>query len=80
MAKVLLLLTALLSFAFASDTSIFEHKTDKPEPTDNKEMCRLFTEKATAYEATMRHDEYAQATLQSYKDRAAIYCKKEGAK
>lgn len=77
MTKVLVLLGILSSLALASDTSIFEHKTEKPEPADNKEMCKLFTEKAAAYEATMRHDEYAEATLQSYKDRAAIYCNKK---
>ncbi len=76
MAKVIFMIGIFLSLALAEDTSIFEHKTEKPEPTNNKELCKLFTDKAAAYEATMRDDQYAQATLQSYKDRAAVYCKK----
>ncbi len=76
MAKIFLLLGALFSLSLIADTSIFEHKTEKPEKTDNEALCKLFTEKAVAYKKTMRDDEYAQATLQSYYDRAALYCKK----
>lgn len=76
MPRMIFLLGALFSLSLTADTSIFEHKTDKPEKTDNEALCKLFTEKAAAYKKTMRDDEYAQVTLQSYYDRAAIYCKK----
>ncbi len=75
MRKLFFLVSILLTVTLSADTSIFELKTEKPKPTNNKELCKLFKEKAAAYETTMRDDGYAQATLQSYKDRAALYCK-----
>lgn len=71
-----LLISILLTVALSADTSIFEHKTEKPAGVDNQAMCKLFTEKAAAYKATMRDDEYAHVTLKSYQDRVALYCKK----
>ncbi len=76
MAKIILMISIISSFLLASDTSIFDHKTEKPKEVDNTKMCNLFTKKIADYKATMRDDAYAQATLQSYKDRAAVYCKK----
>ena len=68
----------LLSTLLTADTSIFEHKTQqKPKGTDDAALCKLFTDKAIAYEKTMRDDDYAKVTLQSYKHRAALYCHNE---
>ncbi|MDA3946011.1 MAG: hypothetical protein PF439_04970 [Helicobacteraceae bacterium] len=75
MGKIIMMFSIFYSLSLSANTSIFEHKVQKPETTYNKELCKLFTEKATTYEVSMRDDAYAQATLQSYKDRALIYCK-----
>lgn len=76
MTKIILMISIFFSLTLAADTTIFEHKVEKPASPDNKRLCELFTDKAEKYQATMRDDEYAQVTLQSYKDRAALYCKK----
>lgn len=76
MRKLFLLISILLTVSLSADTSIFDHKTEKPVEVDNQAMCKLFTEKAADYKATMRDDEYAHVTLKSYQDRAALYCKK----
>lgn len=68
-------MSLLFTVTLSADTSIFEHKTEKPAGVDNQAMCKLFTEKAADYKATMRDDEYAHVTLKSYQDRAAFYCK-----
>lgn len=68
----------LLSTLLAADTSIFQHKTQqKPKGPDDEALCKLFSDKAIAYEKNMRDDDYAKVTLQSYKHRAALYCHKE---
>jgi len=71
-------LLIIISFTLLSaDSSIFQRNSpEKPKEVDNKAMCKLFTEKAKNYEAKMRDDDYARATLESYKNRAALYCKK----
>ncbi len=76
MAKIILMISIFFSLSLVADTSIFEHKVEKPSGPDNKQLCELFTDKAIKYQKTMRDDEYAQVTLQSYKDRAAPYCQK----
>ena len=69
----LLLFTLLL---LADNTSIFDHQQEtKPQGPSDSSLCKLFTDKAIAYEKSMRNDDYAKVTLQSYKDRAALYCK-----
>ena len=64
--------------------SVFDRTTQNGSDKEQKErkerkeraaMCTLFTQKAQAYAKTMRDDEYAKATLASYKERAALYCK-----
>ena len=72
---MIILIGLLFLVTLAADTSIFERKPEKPANTNNEELCKLFTQKAEEYQKTMRDDGYAQTTLQSYKDRAALYCK-----
>jgi hypothetical protein len=43
-------------------------------PKKDAKLCKIFQEKAMKYKKTMRNDEYAVKTLQSYKKRAKIYC------
>ena len=40
-------------------------------------LCKVFTQKADAYQKNMRNDELARITLESYKNRARIFCSKE---
>lgn len=76
MSRIILVIGIFFSLTLGADTSIFEHKTEKVVDDNSKELCKLFTDKAAKYQATMRDDEYAHVTLQSYKDRAALYCNK----
>ncbi|WP_297442737.1 hypothetical protein [Sulfurimonas sp.] len=68
-----IIITIILFFAsfnlFASDKT---HKTSHY----NERLCKVFTLKAKIYKKNMRQDAYAQITLQSYKDRAKLYCTK----
>lgn len=41
---------------------------------ENARLCSIFSEKAERYEATMRNDDLARATLISYKERVSSYC------
>lgn len=43
---------------------------------ENQRLCKLFTEKAETYKKTMREDDLAKKTLESYEKRADIYCVK----
>lgn len=47
------------------------------EQQESERLCKLFTEKAETYKKTMRSDDLAFKTLQSYEKRAALYCKTE---
>jgi hypothetical protein len=47
----------------------------KTETTsEDARLCKVFSSKADAYEATMRNDELARATLVSYKERRNQFC------
>ena len=72
------LLFTLFTFSLFADTSIFDRQAEqKPKGVDDAALCKLFTQKAIKYKATMRDDAYAQATLASYEKRAKIYCSKK---
>ncbi len=74
----LFLLLVLFTLSLLSDTSIFDRQAkQKPKGVDDAALCKLFTQKAIKYKATMRDDEYAHATLASYEKRAKIYCSKK---
>ena len=75
MTKLLLFTSLLVSTLLTADTSIFEHKhQEKQKGVDEKALCKLFTDKAVAYEKNMRDDDYAKVTLASYKHRSNLYC------
>jgi len=76
MKKIIFLLLFLNLTLFAD----FFNSAKIAEEKDNKErehFCQIFTQKAIDYQKNMREDELAYITLQSYKKRASIYCKKE---
>jgi hypothetical protein len=64
--------TILLVCAILGATLLSAQETSKKDPR----LCKIFQDKIVAYEKQMRDDGYAQTTLQSYKDRAKIYCGK----
>lgn len=68
----LLMASTLFAGFFESDTQ----KTDKMKQQENERLCKLFTDKAETYRETMRSDDLAFATLESYKKRAEVYCSK----
>ena len=70
MKKVLGLVTLLWIATSLQGAKVIEKK-EQPST-----LCKLFNEKAKLYEKTMRNDDYARATLASYKKRAAVFCKK----
>lgn len=73
----LFLLLSLLTLSLLSDSSIFDRQVEKkPTGVGDAQLCKLFTQKAQKYKATMRDDEYAHATLASYEKRAKMYCSK----
>ena len=62
------------TFAMSGFTNEAELKA--AESNENARLCKMFTEKAQNYESTMRNDELAAATLESYKQRMSTYCSK----
>ncbi|MFT7879491.1 MAG: hypothetical protein ABXS91_03765 [Sulfurimonas sp.] len=68
----LLIASTLFAGFFESDTK----KADEVKQQENERLCKLFTEKAETYRETMRSDDLAFSTLESYQKRAEIYCSK----
>lgn len=66
------------SKAEAKKTEVPAVKTEST--SEDARLCEVFTSKADAYEATMRNDELARATLVSYKDRRNQFCDASAAK
>lgn len=54
-------------------------KAEQKYQEEQAYFCEVYTKKAIDYEKTMREDELAQITLNSYKKRAKIFCSKEEA-
>ena len=48
--------------------------------TEDARLCKVFSSKADAYEANMRNDELARATLVSYKERRNQFCQSSAVK
>jgi len=44
---------------------------------EDKRLCQMFMRKIDTYKKNMREDELAYSTLESYKNRAQIFCSKE---
>jgi len=69
---VLFLATSMQAGFFKAEESQESMKAAK----ENERLCQLFTEKAETYKKTMREDDLAKKTLESYEKRASIYCHK----
>ena len=55
---------------FSSGTSMKSFTTVQ----DDKRLCKVFIKKAHNYKETMNDSKFAQATLDSYKERVVSYC------
>lgn len=73
--KNLLLLTIITSFAMSG---FFIEKDTKAQEQaiENARLCKIFTQKAESYKATLRDDTLAKASLQSYEKRRDNFCAK----
>ena len=70
--KKLIVLALMSTFAMSGFTNEAELKA--VESNENTRLCKMFTEKVENYESTMRNDELAAATLESYKKRMSTFC------
>lgn len=69
---ILFILLTFFSFAgFFNET----YEADKAEYIENERLCKLFKKKVEQYKNKMREDVLAQASLESYKYRAELFCK-----
>lgn len=73
--KQLLLVIAISTFSFSGFYND-DTKKSEAEYTENTRLCKIFTDKVEKYKSEMRADELAAASLASYENRAARYCKK----
>jgi len=62
----------LMILALTITTNIFASTEIKNE----ERLCKIFQNKALSYKKTMRDDEYAKKTLESYENRADLFCLK----
>ena len=67
---VLILILSITGVVADSSTVAPKHKVN----WKNERLCKIFKQKIVDYKKTMRQDKYAQATLESYKKRAAMFC------
>ncbi len=65
-----LLLATMVVFLATSTLSA------KKTTSDAERLCKVFTKKVEDYKKNMRHDKYAEVTLDSYKKRAKLFCAK----
>ena len=70
--KRLLLLALLSTFAMSEVKNI--SSLEMAQKAEDKRLCKVFIKKAQTYEATMRSDDFAIATLESYKKRIVLHC------
>ncbi len=75
--KTILALFLLFHITLQADFFNSEEKAALAYEKERAYYCKVFTQKAEAYAKTMRDDELAHITLESYKKRAKIYCSKE---
>jgi hypothetical protein len=70
--KNILILAFMSTLAMSSFTSTTQELDFEQE--ENKRLCKVFIQKAHAYEENMRDDKLARATLDSYKERVVTHC------
>jgi hypothetical protein len=70
------ILLALISTLAMSDFFTNEAEMKTAESNENARLCEMFRAKVEDYQATMRNDELAAATLESYKQRMSTFCSK----
>ena len=70
--KKLIVLALMSTFAMSGFSNQAELKA--VESNENARLCKMFTEKVENYQSTMRKDELASATLESYKKRMSTFC------
>jgi len=75
MKKMFLLATMMFTMILSANEQTVLTEVASGHKTDDA-MCKLFENKAETYAQHMRDDDYAKATLKSYKLRAAHYCGK----
>jgi len=73
MKKIILLITLVSTYVMSGFTSGTVMKSISTENED-KRLCKVYIQKAHSYKETMRSDKFAQATLDSYKDRVVSHC------
>jgi len=73
MKKLILLLALVSTYAMSGFTSGTVMKNTSTENEDKK-LCKVYIKKAHSYKETMRSDKFAQATLDTYKDRVVSHC------
>ena len=71
--KLFTIFTLLLTFIFTANASTM--MLDNSQSEDAR-MCQVFEKKVNDYMTDMRDDKYAKATLESYQNRAKLYCSK----
>lgn len=74
--SIFLLLLSILNADFFNSAEKAALKYEQ----ERAHYCKTFTQKAIEYEKHMRDDELARITLESYKNRAKIFCSKEAPK
>ena len=70
--KKLIVLALMSTFSMSGFSNQAELKA--VESNENARLCKMFTEKVENYQSTMRKDELASATLESYKKRMSTFC------
>jgi hypothetical protein len=76
--KKIIFMAFLSSYAMSGFSNQAELKA--VESNENARLCKMFTEKVENYESTMRNDELAAATLESYKQRMSTFCNSSSVK
>lgn len=69
--KKLILLALMSTLAMSGG---FTNMNSSTVENEDKRLCKVFIKKAHTYKDTMRSDELAQATLDSYKGRVVSHC------
>ena len=72
-----LIIFALVStFAMSGFFNEAQVEQEKAQKAEAQRLCKIYTEKTEKYEATMRNDEFAKATLNNYVRLETKYCAK----
>jgi hypothetical protein len=74
--KNILLLALMSTFAMSNFNASSTVQGFNAQEQDLR-LCKVFIKKAHKYQETMGNSEFAQATLESYKERVVSYCSTE---